>query len=252
MFLEDLGRRLRERREARQLTQLDVASVLRVSPQAVSKWERGENAPDIALLVALSRVLGTTSDWLLGRHHPEGDEFEGTVFVSSIQGFTARSEGLQPEEVAIWANGFLRQVTEVALHEGGIPVKYVGDALLALFAGDDHGMRAVRAAISAHNVVTDQLVVGLASGPVYMAAIGHEAYARPDIMGPAVNKAFRVLGWAAAHGKTGIAAALSRDWQAPEGLHVVAHSGIALKGLASPIDILELAVGRASTGIARD
>jgi class 3 adenylate cyclase len=98
MFLEDLGQRLRERREAQRLTQLDVAQVLQVSPQAVSKWERGENAPD----------------------------FDGTVFVSSVQGFTTRSELLRPTEIAIWTNGFLAQVTEATLRQGGIPVKYAG------------------------------------------------------------------------------------------------------------------------------
>ena len=202
-FLDDLGHRLRDRREARQLTQLDVAATLQVSPQAVSKWERGENAPDIIYLAALSRVLGTTTDWLLGRHDPAGDTFDATVLVTSINGFTERSERMRPEEVAMWVNGFLHQVTEAALHEGAIPVKYMGDSLLAFFAGDRHEVRAASAALVARQVVTDQFVAGLASGTVYLTPIGHQRYARPDIMGATVNKALRVLGWAAANTKSG-------------------------------------------------
>ena len=240
MFLDDLGRRLRERREAQRLTQLDVAQVLQVSPQAVSKWERGENAPDIVLLAALSRVLRTTTDWLLGRHQHEGDSFDGTVMVSSVQGFTERCERLQPDEIAIWANGFLHQVTEAALHEGGIPVKYLGDALLAFFAGDDHEMRAAGASVSARNAVTDQLVVGLASGPVYVTAIGHAGYARPDIIGSTVNTAFRVNGWTAGLARARIGAAFSVNRRVSRQFEVVPHPGVTLKGLAAPIDIVEI------------
>ena len=57
MDLGQLGARIKKRREARGLKQADLASALRVTPQAVSKWELGENAPDIVVLVPLSRLL---------------------------------------------------------------------------------------------------------------------------------------------------------------------------------------------------
>jgi len=78
MFLKQLGRRLRERRELRRLTQGDIASALQINPQAVSKWERGDNAPDIVSLPALANILGVTTDWLLGNDGAERDEFEAT------------------------------------------------------------------------------------------------------------------------------------------------------------------------------
>jgi class 3 adenylate cyclase len=240
MFLDDLGQRLRERREAQHLTQLDIAQALQVSPQAVSKWERGENAPDIILLATLCGLLGITTDWLLGRHQPAGDTFEGTVLVSSVQGFAARCEGLRPNEIAMWANGFLHQITEATVHEGGLPVKYIGDGLLAFFTGDRHEARAASAALSARNTVVDPLIVGLASGPIYVTSLGHVGYARPDIIGPTVNTAFRINGWTARHANSRIGAAFPVDWPASTSFHGVTHSGLALKGLHSPIDILEI------------
>ena len=235
---------MRARREAQHLTQLDIAHVLQVSPQAVSKWERGENAPDITLLVTLSQVLGTTTDWLLGRHQPAGDAFEGTVFVSSIQGFTARCDGLHPNEIAMWANGFFHTITEAVAHEGGIPVKYVGDGLLAFFAGDGHETRAAGAAVSARNAIADHLVVGLASGPIYITSIGHAGFARSDIIGPTVNTAFRVNGWTAGHAHSRIGAAFSGDWPASSRFQIVAHPGLTLEGVGAPLGIVEIA-GRA-------
>ena len=67
MNLKQLGSRIREMRERRGLKQADIARALQISAQAVSKWERGDNAPDISLLLDLSRLLGVTTDWLLGR-----------------------------------------------------------------------------------------------------------------------------------------------------------------------------------------
>lgn len=61
---EKLGQRLRERRERSGLSQREVAEALQVSPQAVSKWERGESAPDIGLLVPLCRLLDVSVERL--------------------------------------------------------------------------------------------------------------------------------------------------------------------------------------------
>ncbi len=54
-----------DKRKAKGLTQQQVADVLHVSFQAVSKWESGASYPAIELLYALSRLLGTTTDEIL-------------------------------------------------------------------------------------------------------------------------------------------------------------------------------------------
>ncbi len=48
------------------LTQEDVADYLGITPQSVSKWERGETYPDITLLPALANILETSIDVLIG------------------------------------------------------------------------------------------------------------------------------------------------------------------------------------------
>lgn len=52
------GRLIRELRRERNLTQRELAAQLHVTDRAVSKWERGLCAPDIALLEPLSAALG--------------------------------------------------------------------------------------------------------------------------------------------------------------------------------------------------
>ena len=53
-------------RKGRSMTQEQVAEVLCVSPQAVSRWETGATYPDIALLPSIAEFFETTVDALLG------------------------------------------------------------------------------------------------------------------------------------------------------------------------------------------
>ena len=45
MFNEAVGHRIKEQRKKLGLKQHDIANALQISPQAVSKWERGEKTP---------------------------------------------------------------------------------------------------------------------------------------------------------------------------------------------------------------
>lgn len=206
MLLEDLGKRIRFQRERLGLKQQDIANALQISPQAVSKWERGENGPDIAVLGALARLLGVTTDWLLGAVGEGRDTFEATVLVTSVNGAYEKSLRMSPKQFASWANGVFNPVTDAVLEHDGVPIKYMGDAFLAFFSGLDHTTRACRAAFLAKNLVAEELVIGLSFGRVYLGAVGHPDYARPDIMGEVVNLGFLVRNWAETNAAGGIAA----------------------------------------------
>ena len=56
----DVGKFISELRKEKGLTQKELAEKLKVTDKAVSKWETGRSAPDIALLTALSEILGVT------------------------------------------------------------------------------------------------------------------------------------------------------------------------------------------------
>lgn len=60
------GQRLRERRKMMGLRQSDVAEGIRVTEQAVSKWEQGDSLPDLENFMLLARLLGVSADELLG------------------------------------------------------------------------------------------------------------------------------------------------------------------------------------------
>ena len=54
------GALIKSLRKAKNITQKELASLLYITDKAVSKWERGLCAPDIALLEPLSEALGTS------------------------------------------------------------------------------------------------------------------------------------------------------------------------------------------------
>ena len=62
---ETLGKRIATLRKQKDLRQDDIAQLLDVSPQAVSKWENDQTCPDIGLLPKLAKILGVTTDELL-------------------------------------------------------------------------------------------------------------------------------------------------------------------------------------------
>ena len=62
---KEMGILISKLRKEQNMTQKDVAERLCVSPQAVSKWERGIGCPDVSFLPALSELFGVALERLL-------------------------------------------------------------------------------------------------------------------------------------------------------------------------------------------
>jgi len=68
---QTLGNRISENRKRLGLTQDALAEKLGVTAQAVSKWENDQSCPDISTLPRLARILGVSTDTLLGMESPQ-------------------------------------------------------------------------------------------------------------------------------------------------------------------------------------
>lgn len=72
-----LGEKLQFLRKSRGLSQEQLAEVLEVSRQAVSKWECGDSAPDLDKLRAICTYFGVTTDYLIWENPedaPQGND----------------------------------------------------------------------------------------------------------------------------------------------------------------------------------
>lgn len=61
----DIGKRIKECRIRKKLTQRDLAKKINVSPQVVSNWERDYTAPDFSDIAKMASVFDTTTDYLI-------------------------------------------------------------------------------------------------------------------------------------------------------------------------------------------
>lgn len=61
----EIGRRIASLRKEKGYTQEKISAMLKVTPQAISKWEQGNALPDILLLPLLAEFLGVSTDYLL-------------------------------------------------------------------------------------------------------------------------------------------------------------------------------------------
>ena len=65
MLMVDCSEKLRTLREARRLTQLQVANRIGVSKAMISAYETASKAPSIEVLIRLSRLFGVSVDYLV-------------------------------------------------------------------------------------------------------------------------------------------------------------------------------------------
>ncbi|MDA0336467.1 MAG: helix-turn-helix domain-containing protein [bacterium] len=236
-----LGTRIRARREKLGLKQVDLANALQVTPQAVSKWERGENAPDISVLVPLAKLFGLSTDSLLGYHETGDEALQATVLFTDIKGTSRRVHAMEPRQVVTWLNGLFFQLTEIVLQYDGIPVQYSGDSFLCFFSGEKHQSRAVRACIGTQTVLPDAVHMGLHSGTIHPCAIGHPDYSSPGIaIGDTTILAFRTSEWAGGNTRSGIAATDAVVEGVDDRAYIGGKQSVHFSGVDDEVDVYEI------------
>ncbi len=82
--LSEIGTTVSRLRKNKNLTQAQLAQRLRISFQAISKWERGECLPDSAILVDLANILETSVDFILTAGK-KATAFSGKITVDEMR-----------------------------------------------------------------------------------------------------------------------------------------------------------------------
>lgn len=132
-----------------------------------------------------------------------------TILFSDIRDFTRISESLSPEEVIIILNEYLRAMVDVILSNGGVPDKFLGDGIMAIYGaplayGDD-AERAVRTALTMREKLQEinekraisgkesfRIGIGIHTGEVVMGNIGHIEKMEYTAIGDTVNVSSRI------------------------------------------------------------
>ena len=113
-----IGENIRFLRRKSGLTQEELADALNISFQSVSKWERGESLPDLALLPAIANFFAVTTDELLGMASIRDSERRGEVYravhAHEAAGEYAEAIGILREEARMFP-GDAGLISELAL-----------------------------------------------------------------------------------------------------------------------------------------
>ena len=98
--MNDLGRKLADKRKDLGLTQIEFAERMSVTRQTVSRWEAGTVMPDIEKIPDIAAVLGVSCDFLL---KDDVDEEEPAIskgvgrLMQNIKGKTVRLSFFEDE-----------------------------------------------------------------------------------------------------------------------------------------------------------
>lgn len=87
MDLQPIGRRIKIAREAKKLTQEQLAEAVELSPMHISVLERGQKPPKLETMVRLANILGVSGDYLLQDivdHSKAVPATEVTLLISSL------------------------------------------------------------------------------------------------------------------------------------------------------------------------
>jgi len=135
----------------------------------------------------------------------EADQQEVTILCCDIRGFTPLSERLTPSQLIAFVNQLLERMTKAVSRQGGVIDKFIGDAILSIFEGDNSAERAVACGIAmlreVHSFNTEegrpkdqtvQIGIGLHSGPVILGTIGSSERMDSTVLGLTVNLAKRL------------------------------------------------------------
>lgn len=130
---------------------------------------------------------------------------EMTIFFSDIRQFTNLSERLTPEESFKFINSYLSRIVPVITACGGFVDKYMGDAVMALFANEGGADAAVRAAIEMQKKIVEynghrancgyrplSMGIGLHTGTLMLGVVGVEDRMQNTVISDAVNLASRL------------------------------------------------------------
>ena len=121
-----LADKLIELRKRNGWSQEELAEMLDVSRQSISKWESAQSVPDMARILRLSEIFGVSTDFLL----KDEMEFSGTVSVTEDTGSAAVPVPM--EEAVSFLQVKLRNAGQIAL---GVFLCILSPVLLIFLGG---------------------------------------------------------------------------------------------------------------------
>jgi adenylate cyclase len=158
------------------------------------------------VVAAMAHLEGPEERW--GRLYRTREAEPVTVLFGDLQGFTSYSERADPAAVSRMLDTLFQAAIPAIERHGGDVDRLIGDAVFAIFHGDDHAERAARAALGLQEATGPLALehdwprfrVGLNSGEAAVGVLGTGTGQTYSAIGDTVNLGSRIEGLAPAGG----------------------------------------------------
>ncbi len=143
---------------------------------------------------------------------PGGDKKEATIFFADIRGYTAFSEGKDPEYIIKVLNEYFSEAVELVIKHKGYIDKFIGDCIMAawgvpLQTAEEDAIQAVSCALEIQEMVASptrkffrgeasnlKIGIGMHTGPLVAGNLGSSRRMNYTVIGDTVNLAARLEG----------------------------------------------------------
>jgi adenylate cyclase len=191
------------------------------------------------------RIANSEFDLALG-----GKEIEATVMFTDLEGFTKMSENLPPAEVSRILTSYFNLTTRAILDQEGTIIKYIGDAVMAVWGAPlpeaKHARHAVLAAWGMHQAGQQEIEgrrlrtrIGINTGRVLAGNLGSTFRFDYTLIGDTTNFASRLEGINKYLG-TDILISGSTHQQLGDEIKLRALGQFLVVGKAKPMEIFEV------------
>lgn len=196
----------------------------------------------------VKRVSESGAESMLG-----GTRQELAVLFSDIRGFTSFSEKRPPEAVIDMLNRYLGFQAKLVSEYGGSVDKFVGDEMVALFAGKDALERAIECAIAIQKRADEEqkrdpapvyIGIGINYGTMVLGNMGAEDRRDYTVIGAAVNLGARLCS-SAEPGKILVRKDLLEQFGLHHKFHISQVKPMNFKGFSTALDIAEITYNNA-------
>lgn len=183
-----------------------------------------------------------------------GENREVTTLFADIRGFTAMTEGMEPQEVIAMLNQYMERAGAAVEAVCGVVDKYVGDQIMAIFGAPvsqpEDPLRAVRAALKmndnldrlnqdrrAANQPEIKIGIGINTGLAVAGNMGSAKRLNYTVLGESVNVAARLCSQAK---PSEILISETTYAKTAEAIEVREYQAMPMKGVSKPIKVFKV------------
>jgi len=229
---------------------------LKLQLQKTDYFLKLERAQQMLTRYLSPRVASVALEYSQTKEIPAPVECQVAICFTDIRGFTALSETMDPGKLFSSVSGSLKRQVELVYKYGGYIDKFNGDGIMAVFDGEDMVLKSCLCALGiledASSTAGEEkfpIGIGIHVGRVMMGNIGSPDHLDYSVIGPAVNLAARLCGWA--QPETIIVSDSVRAAVKPDsGLSFLDPKEVVIRGVKGSVQIFRLATerGRATSG----